>query len=125
MTIEVKVIKNGWANEKQPLVRLHNTETLNLQAEFARELILRWGMVAAIQNGEDSAGRHQLKLLTPQEVVDRAMEVTLLTFKAFHDNDMIVKIPTIEEMQEIADKIETPTARERIKDMIDKETVDE
>jgi hypothetical protein len=47
----------------------------SIEADFAESLIARWGMVAAIPDGEDSQGRSRLRLQTPQELIDRAFEV--------------------------------------------------
>ena len=41
---------------------------------FAAAFIERWGMVAAMPDGEDAAGRSKLRLMSPQELVDRAYE---------------------------------------------------
>jgi hypothetical protein len=43
----------------------------------AVEMATRWGMVAAVPDGEDSAKRQKLRLMTPQELVDRAIESAL------------------------------------------------
>lgn len=45
-------------------------------ATFAAQLIERWGMVAAIPDGEDSTGRQKLRLLTPSELIERSFEIT-------------------------------------------------
>lgn len=44
------------------------------QASFATALAERWGMVAGIEDGEDSAGRSKLRCMTPQEIADKACE---------------------------------------------------
>lgn len=99
MTVEIKVLKSQWANEKEPHIVRHNTEMLNPQAEFAKELIARWGMVQGFDNGEDTAGRHQFGLMSPSDVVKRAIEVSDLMYKAFADDNMLIEIPTLEEMK--------------------------
>lgn len=106
MTVEIKVLKSQWTKEKEPHVMAHNTEILTPQADFARDLIARWGMVSALDDGEDSSGRHKLKLMPPHEVVSRAIETSDLMYKAFADNNMLIQVPTLDEMQKIADKAE-------------------
>lgn len=117
MTVEIKVLKSQWTKEKEPYVMAHNTEILTPQADFARDLIARWGMVSALDDGEDSSGRHKLKLMPPHEVVSRAIETSDLMYKAFADNNMLIQVPTLDEMQKIADKAEDvdKTVLERLK----------
>lgn len=106
MSVDFKINKNKWSNEQNPHVSIHDTDILTPQAEFVKDLVARWGMVSALDDGEDSRGRHQLKLMPPAAVVERAMEVSNLMYKAFDDNNMLIKLPSIGEMQEIADQIE-------------------
>lgn len=58
----------------------------SLQSACMMDFINKWGMVAAIPDGEDSAGRSKLRLATSIELVERAEEVTKLAFKALRDN---------------------------------------
>ncbi len=48
----------------------------------------RWAMAVAMPDGEDSDGRAKLRLLTPQEVAERAVDIaerlnTLLLLKGY------------------------------------------
>jgi hypothetical protein len=47
---------------------------------LAASMVERWGMVAAVDNGEDSAGRAQLRLAEPEELVERALDCAQLLF---------------------------------------------
>lgn len=50
-------------------------------AKVAIEFITKWGMVAAVEDGEDSAGRQKLRLATPEELVDRAVITAKLLYE--------------------------------------------
>jgi hypothetical protein len=51
--------------------------TYHPTAKIAIEMAQRWGMVAAIPDGEDTAGRQKLRLMTPAELAQRAVATTL------------------------------------------------
>jgi len=57
---------------------IRETEHLEIEGRIAVALVERWGMVVAVEGGEDSAGRAKLKAATPKEVVDRAVETAEL-----------------------------------------------
>ncbi len=118
MTLEHKVYKSKWSTENTPHIQFHNTEILKPRAEFVKELVARWGMVQAVDNGEDSSGRHQLGLMPPADVVNRAMEVSDLMYKALAKNDLMIKLPTLDEMQTIADEMEDPGKSEILLDRL-------
>jgi hypothetical protein len=57
----------------------------DMRARLAMTLIEKWGMVAAtVADGEDSAGRSRMRLLTPAEVVGRACETAERAIEAMH-----------------------------------------
>ena len=56
---------------------------LTLPARIACELLTKWGMVAATPDGEDSAGRAKLRLQTPVELADRAVETAGIAVDLF------------------------------------------
>lgn len=56
----------------------HETAMLDLRGRIAVSFAEHYGMVAAVEDGEDSAGRHKLRLQTPSEVVNRSLEVAKL-----------------------------------------------
>jgi hypothetical protein len=69
---------------------------LSEQAKMAFHLAEKLGMAAAKQDGEDSAGRQKLKLLTPEEVAERAISIVEHLWVAFQVKDWILPIPEIE-----------------------------
>lgn len=76
-------------------VVLHEKMQMDLRARIATDLVTRWGMVAAIPDGEDSAGRQKLKLMSPKELVDRAMATAEMLVEAAKDRDMILMLPDL------------------------------
>ncbi len=57
-----------------PEVRVWDREHPELEARIAIEFVTKWGMVAALPDGEDSSGRQKLRMHRPAEMVDRAIE---------------------------------------------------
>lgn len=70
-----------------PNVITHDTTILSRQAYFAMELVARWGVVAAVPDGEDSVGRQQLRVMTPVELTDRAIKITELMFERMAEKE--------------------------------------
>jgi hypothetical protein len=66
---------------------------------FAREFISRWGMVAAVPDGEDSSGRAKVRLSTPEELVVRAFETAELFHKALEEKNCNIRF-THEQIKE-------------------------
>jgi len=69
------------------------TVTLNQRAKLASELVGRWGMVAAIPDGEDKAGRQKLRMMTEEEMAQRACVTAQCLFQAFEDNQWLYDVP--------------------------------
>jgi hypothetical protein len=63
-------------NDKSLFV--HETELLEQEARIALDMIVKIGFATAIDDGEDTTGRHKLKLMTPEEVVERAFKISSL-----------------------------------------------
>jgi len=122
MSEELIMLKNSYTGERFPRVATYSTEILTTRAKFVQELITRWGMVQAVDDGEDSYGRHKLKLMSPKEVVDRAIEITALMYDALAEHDLLITAPTFDELKKTFDeedeKIIPHTARRHIKDSL-------
>lgn len=75
------------------LGHLLDSHRLEFEAKMAHDFIERWGMVLAMDDGEDSAGRHKIRLATPEELVSRAFTIAELFMKEarrrnlVHDSD--------------------------------------
>lgn len=84
------------ANRWDPELRnVHVCKTLapNHKAEAALAMMERWGMVAGVPDGEDSAGRQKLRLATSEELVSRACEVADMAYAAFAERGWTLDIP--------------------------------
>lgn len=72
-------------------------EVENFQAKLALQFISRWGMIAGIDDGEDSSGRAKSRLLSPEEVVKRAFDTAEAATKEIEKRNMWLKIEEKEE----------------------------
>jgi hypothetical protein len=63
------------------------------RARMASALIEKWGMVAAAHDGEDSAGRTRLRLMTPPEVVNRACDTAEYAYAVFEKRGWLHDVP--------------------------------
>lgn len=70
-------------------------EALEQEARIAQEMIAKWGMVAGVPDGEDSSGRLRLRLMTPQELVDRAFETAKLFMAYARQNNLVHIAPSL------------------------------
>jgi len=75
--------------EVKKMVMIHQTELLEDEARLAMTMMEKWGMVAAIEDGEDTAGRQKLRLLTPEELVYRSFETAKLAMIYARTNDLV------------------------------------
>lgn len=69
------------------------TESPSWEGRLACYLVERWGMVAGVEDGEDSAGRAKIRLTTPDELVARALEVAEKTTKAIREKGWTIHVP--------------------------------
>lgn len=63
------------------------------RGDLVISLVSHWGVIAAIPDGEDSAGRVRLRLQTPEELVSRACAVAEAVFAAMEEREWLVHIP--------------------------------
>lgn len=88
----------GLRNSHNQIV-LHETEHANMEARIAIALMERWGMVAAMEDGEDSAGRAKLRLSTEEEVVKRACDCAEMAVEEFRRRGWMVPGPSWDELE--------------------------
>lgn len=79
-------------------VRLYKTEVFDEVAGFASALIERWGLVAAMPDGEDSSGRARLRLPTTDELVKRAFDIAEATFAEAAARSHVIPLPDLNEI---------------------------
>ncbi len=77
--------------KEQPV--LYSSEMPEPEATFAMQMLERWGMVAAMDDGEDSAGRQKIRVATPEELVWRACTVAEVAFAEFDRRGWMLKLP--------------------------------
>ena len=70
------------------------------RARLATLLIERWGIVAGDVDGEDSAGRSKLRLLTTDELVTRACDTAGAAIMEFQKRGWVVELPPYAELVE-------------------------
>lgn len=74
-------------------VKIHNCEIIGIDAQIAVGLTEKWGMVAAMPDGEDSSGRQQFRLMTEAELAERAVTAAQTLVTALRAAGMIHAIP--------------------------------
>ena len=77
--------------------QLQDLTVLDLRARIALDIAKQLGMATAVEDGEDSTGRQQMRLLTPTEVANRAVDIAALMYNRFCENDWVVAAPLMGE----------------------------
>lgn len=90
--------------ESRPIISAWDTEILNREGALAAALIERWGLVMGTPDGEDSAGRQQLKLMPPADLVERACDTAAKTMEAFRARGWVTLAPTFDAAREMIEK---------------------
>ena len=80
---------------------LHESEHFEQEAKIVIDLVTRWGMVAAIEDGEDSAGRQKLRLMLPVELVARAFETADLVMVLARSRGLVHIGPSMEDLEKL------------------------
>jgi hypothetical protein len=62
-------------------------------AKVAIEMVEKWGPVAAVPDGEDSAGRQKLRMQTAAELAVRACETAAALWKEFEHRGWFFEMP--------------------------------
>lgn len=83
-------------------VVVHEREQMTLKARLAVQMVERWGLVAAVPDGEDGAGRQKMRVPTPAELVGQACSVASALVDEFRRSGWMVEVPGIEEMERAA-----------------------
>ena len=89
-----------------PKVAIQAGEHPQYEARLASALIERWGMIMAVPDGEDSAGRQKLTLMPVGALVKRACDSAQQAITAFRARGWMLELPTFKEAQEIASRKE-------------------
>lgn len=69
------------------------------QADFAMKLAIHCGMVAGVEDGEDSTGRARGRRLNAEEVANYACDVAEAMFDRFERDGLMLAVPSLEELR--------------------------
>ena len=78
---------------------MHMTSAPHPEAALASQIIEKWALVAAVPDGEDSAGRQKCRLPTAQELAERACEIAARAFEQFEQRGWVQDIPSSTEAE--------------------------
>lgn len=81
--------ENSDCRHRSQIIKTHVQSPV---AELAAELARSYGMIAGIQDGEDSQGRHKLRLLTADEVINRANTIAEGLFRTAGEKGWLVPL---------------------------------
>ena len=76
---------------KEPLV--YTKFLFGAEAKIAIEMVQKWGLIAAIDDGEDSAGRHRVRMMTIGELVQRACDSAQKLIEEFEKREWFLELP--------------------------------
>jgi hypothetical protein len=71
----------------------------DLRARMALEIAKNVGMATAVEDAEDSTGRQKLRLLTPSEVANRAVDIANFMYARFDQLDWLGETPIMEDVK--------------------------
>lgn len=80
-------------------VTVYRTLATNLKADMAMRMIERWGSVAGIPDGEDSAGRQKLRLQGVDEIVKYACDAADRCVEEFRARGWLLELPEPKEVK--------------------------
>ena len=74
-------------------LNIAQAQMLNQEGAWMAHFIERWGLVASVPDGEDSAGRQKLRLPTPDELVTRAADIAAATWAECEKRGWLIELP--------------------------------
>ena len=83
-------------------VMIHSRFQPSVRAQMMISFVERWGMVAAQEDGEDSAGRSKLKLSEPGELVARAEALVNGIMDTIERNGWYFEVPSLTDLDKEA-----------------------
>lgn len=76
----------------------HHEVTRGDHATFVMDLMKAGSFVPSVWDGEDSRGQAKYRLLTPEELVARCVDITTRSFAVFAEKDWTAKVPEFESL---------------------------
>jgi hypothetical protein len=74
-------------------IRISSAEMPDTLAKLASEIASRFALIAAIPEGEDSAGRQKLRLPTATELAARSCDIAAALWAEFEERDWLLDLP--------------------------------
>lgn len=62
---------------------------------IVEKLVIEWGKLAIVPDGEDTSGRQKFRPMTVSELVDRSFEAAELTIRRGFERDHMVPLPSV------------------------------
>lgn len=97
-------------------VMVYATEEPNEEAAMAFKILDHFALIAALPDGEDSAGRAKLALISPQEAVRRAFDLAQEAFRVARERGLMVQLPDLNEINAEHDANRATERQERIEE---------
>lgn len=98
------VVKDEWSrNDHYEQLLVCQREAPNHKARLATALIERWGVVAAVPDGESSDGRAKLRKMTPEELVEEATTTADLAVEKFRSMGWMIELPEVRKVSDRKD----------------------
>jgi len=97
--IDLHFSKNRYGEDSNPVITGGDRRVFTLEAKIAVNLVEKWGLAAAENNGEDSSGRGTLRILSAAEMVAKACNVAELLSEEIEKRGWMVVAPTIDSVK--------------------------
>lgn len=82
-----------YGHDEQETIMRHDAEAMTPEAEYAFELLARWGLIAGKDGGEDTVGRYHISLASVDEAVDRAFTMSEKAFAEARKRGWTIEVP--------------------------------
>ena len=89
--------RDGWKYDDR-VAMVFNRKQPDAIAGEAIRIIERWALVAALPDGEDSAGRQKLRMPTPEELVGRAFDIAEAMYAEAVKRNHIFDLPDLNQL---------------------------
>jgi hypothetical protein len=94
------LVREKYGNPLDKEVITYRVEQPDDTANLALLFLEKWGLVAAMPDGEDSAGRSKLRLPTTQELVGRAFDIAQEAMRVTRQRGHMVDLPDLAAVNE-------------------------
>ena len=99
-TVNIKAIERKSYRGGTEVV-IQELQRPNAQAGLAASFCEKWGLVMGEPDGEDSAGRQRLRLMSVENVVERACAMASLLWEEFERRGWLLEVPIPKEPEDL------------------------